>query len=129
MSQKAFVRPQSWSQTKRTTIRKVGQFRFSCAYAQGQCDYSSFAHTQASLLCIGNSWLLDFHLHVFNMYFTSLLITHHSIFFAHKYLFSLGRGYLPEPFRQIRMNLPELFRQIRMNLLELFRQIRTNLPE
>ena len=37
MSQKAFVRPQSWSQTKRTTIRKVGQFRFSCAYAQGQC--------------------------------------------------------------------------------------------
>ena len=27
-----------WSQTKKHLIRKVGQFRFSCAYAQGQCE-------------------------------------------------------------------------------------------
>ena len=41
----------------------------------------------------------------------------------------IEKGYLPELFRQIRMNLPEQFRQIRLNLPELFRQIRINLPK
>ena len=27
-----------WSQTEKHLIRKIGQFRFSCAYAQGQCE-------------------------------------------------------------------------------------------
>ena len=41
----------------------------------------------------------------------------------------IGRGYLPELFRQIRTYLQELFRQMRTYLQELFQQIRTYLPE
>ena len=41
----------------------------------------------------------------------------------------LGRGYLPEPFRQITSYLPELFWQIVSYLPEPFRQITTYLPE
>ena len=41
----------------------------------------------------------------------------------------IGRGYLLEPFRQIRTYFPEPFRQIRTYFLEPFRQIRSYLPE
>ena len=44
-------------------------------------------------------------------------------------IFPLGRGYLPEPFRQIRSYLPEPFRHLRSYLPEPFRHLRSYLPE
>ena len=44
-------------------------------------------------------------------------------------LLLIGRGYLPEVFRQISSYLPEVLRQIRSYLPEDLRQIRSYLPE
>ena len=58
--------------------------------------------------------------------------THPKILLSQKLIvnsFSFGRGYLPEPLREIRTYLPEPLREIRTNLPEPLREIRSYLPE